>query len=208
VLYRTNDAGTFQEIVNWEELRASLLEMFDALILDDSNKTPKLKEIMEPIKGLFSTQENITNLVFKEIQLVHYPMGLMFQVKDTIFYKEELANPLGGAPIQADAKFYFNVINRNNQRCQFENTLKMDTLDFKKMTMALFGKYFLVMCMNPMRNETPHLKNIKEEMEKLKVDIRDSNIYVYEYNPGWPIKIHTQRKSIVYSGNYTIKKSR
>lgn len=206
VLYRTNDAGAFQEIVNWEELRASLLEMFDALILDDSNKTPKLKEIMEPIKGLFSTQENITNLVFKEIQLIHYPMGLMFQVKDTIFYKEELANPLGGAPIQADAKFYFNVINRNNQRCQFENTLKMDTLDFKKMTMALFEKILSSNVYESDEKRDASLKNIKEEMEKLKVDIRDSNIYVYEYNPGWPIKIHTQRKSIVYSGNYTIKK--
>lgn len=208
VLYRTNDAGAFQEIVNWKELRAGLLEMFDVLILDDSNKTPKLKEIMEPIKVLFSTQENITNLVFKEIQFIHYPMGLMFQVKDTIFYKEALANPLGGAPIQADAKFYFNVINRNKQRCQFENTLKMDTLDFKKMTMDLFEKILSNNVYESDEKRDSSLKSIKAEMEKLKVDIRDSNVYVYEYNPGWPIKIHTQRKSIVYSGNDIIKKSR
>ena len=161
---------------------------------------------MDPIKVLFSTQENITNLVFKEIQFIHYPMGLMFQVKDTIFYKEALANPLGGAPIQADAKFYFNVINRNKQRCQFEYTLKMDTLDFKKMTMDLFEKILSNNVYESDEKRDSSLKSIKAEMEKLKVDIRDSNVYVYEYNPGWPIKIHTQRKSIVYSGNDIIKK--
>ena len=82
----------------------------------------------------------------------------------------------------------------------------MDTLDFKKMTMALFEKILSSNVYESDEKRDASLKNIKEEMEKLKVDIRDSNIYVYEYNPGWPIKIHTQRKSIVYSGNYTIKK--
>jgi hypothetical protein len=206
VLYRTNDAGAFQEIVNWKELRNSLLEMFDALIQEDSAKTPKLKEIMEPVKVMFSTQENITNLVFKEIQLIHYPMGLMFQVKDTIFYKEELSNPLGGDPIQADAKFYFNVIDRKKHLCQFENTLKMDTLDFKRMTVDLFQKMLSNNIFESVTKRDSALNSIKNEMAKLKVDIRDSNVYIYEYNPGWPIKISTQRKSIVYSGDLTLKK--
>lgn len=133
IKYKTSETGEFLEILNWEKVRDLLNDMIDdiVLVLGERDKTAKksLEKVMTPIKTLYSTKQGIEQLVIKELQYFHFPLGYEFNTKETLNYKDELPNMFGGKPIKADASISFNSIDIDNDFCVFSQELNMDPND-------------------------------------------------------------------------------
>jgi hypothetical protein len=193
VKYKTSETGEFLEILNWEEVRDLLNDMIDdiVLVLGERDKKAKksLEKVMTPIKTLYSTKQGIEQLVIKELQYFHFPLGYEFNTKETLNYKDELPNMFGGKPIKADASISFNSIDTDNDFCVFSQELNMDPNDSLEMLKLVLKKLGI------------KDKKLKEALKTSKFEIIDRNTYEYYYYPGLPHKIETERTSIININN-------
>ncbi len=192
VIYKTDELGTFIEVVNWKELSMAMKSMLDDILLVYKEKEgTDLKPIiqsMQPIIDVYSSKEGIEELVLKELQLMHIPMGGEFDILEPILYEEEIPNLFGGEPITGDGKLYFENVDFESGFCIMKQESDMDpdkAMETMKVALKKMG----------FDDET-----LKETLADSKFDIKDRNTYEYYYNPGVPHKIVTNREIIFNIG--------
>lgn len=187
ILYKTSEVGDFLEILNWEEIGAEMVSLFDKIIGVAGEKDEKLKaelhKMMEPFKQIYSSQEGIELLVMKEIQYFHFMMGVEFEIDEPIFYQDELPNMFGGKPIKANAKLTFEEVDFENKFCIIKQEMDLDPKDTKAILANVFNKMKL------------NNKEIKKALKTAVLEIKDRNTYEYFYYPGIPYRIETIRES-------------
>lgn len=199
VQYVTNELGKFIEVVNWTEIRDLMMELFEKLsdlASEDSMDFPKL---LEPFINIYDTKEGITNLVLQDILVFHYPMGLEFNIYDTLYYEELLPNLLGGEPIKGNGQIYFESYNRELDRCMFISELKLDSTDFKSMVNQIMSGFLENREYTSLEEKRMVYMEVKAEFSKMNINIEDYNVFSYYYYPGWPINIHTKRTATITS---------
>ena len=106
VIYKTNELGVFQEVVNWEEIRDDMNQSIEGLIkemkegnkMDDENTEKAIKQII----ATFSTKEAIENIVVTDIQQFHSFHGAVYPIGETLEYETQLPNILGPEPFSAN----------------------------------------------------------------------------------------------------------
>lgn len=198
VLYNTNELGAFLEVINWEEIRDVMTSMIDDVVLvlseNGSEKNKKLINVMKPFKEIYQTKEGIEQLVVKDLQLFHMPMGLEFDTKETINYEDEITNFLGGRPIKTDAKIYFTEVDNENSFCTFKHDMNLNPNDTQDILLQVFKRMKL-------KN-----KATKKALKNAVFEISDNNIYEYYYYPCVPHKIEASRTSLINIFNSKSKK--
>lgn len=189
IVYKTSELGNFIEIINWEEIGKNMNGMFDNILKDlekeDISIGKKFKQAMEPFKDLSSSKQGIEQLVSKELQLFHFPMGIEFDITKPLFYDEELPNIFGGNPIKAKAKITFESVDFNKSFCVFTHGMGLDPEDTKNILEQLFKK---------MKIDN---KKMKKALKNAIYEVNDSSKYEYYYNPGIPHKIETTREMVL-----------
>lgn len=189
ILYKTSEVGDLIEITNWEEVSQTMKNMFDDIVnvlgKDDENLINTLKKSMDPLKNIYSTKQGIEELVLKELQYFHFPMGVEFDITEPMYYDEELPNMFGGNPIKGKVKLTFQDVDFEESFCTIKQEMDLNPDDTKELLKQVFEKM--------------NLANDKmEEMFKTAVfEIKDNNTYEYYFNPGIPHKIETIRESII-----------
>lgn len=187
IQYQTSELGDFIEILNWKEVSETMNNMFNDMIEvlseNDPEKQKVLAQGLAPFKQIYSSKQGIEELVVKELQYFHFPMGVEFDITEPIFYDEELANMFGGNPIKADAKLYFENVDFEEGFCILKQEMKLNETDTKALLLQVFKQM-----------------NIKEDdmdnvLQNAVFKIEDFNVYEYYYNPGIPHKIETNRTS-------------
>lgn len=193
IKYKTSETGEFLEILNWKEVSNLLNNMIDDIVdvLGKNDKKVKnlLKKTMTPIKKMYSSQQGIEQLVIKELQYFHFPLGYEFDTKEPLTYVDELPNMFGGPAIKAQAKVFFESIDVNDDFCVFKQELDMDPKDSLEMLKLVFKK----MGVND--------NKFKEALKTSKFEIKDRNIYEYYYYPGLPHRIENTRTTIMNINN-------
>lgn len=185
VIYTTTETGTFVGIENWEEISEMMNGMFRDIIDVFGEKEgmdkAKFEQVMTPMMTMYQSKEAIEQVVFKELQYFHYPLGVEFGVQEPIYYEDRLPNMFGGAPIKANGKLYFREIKRDNSYCVLVDQLNLDPEDTKSMLLNFFKKIGLSDA------------EVEEGMKEAVLEINDLNIYQYFYDPGIPVHIETKR---------------
>lgn len=191
IVYKTTETGTFQEIVNWKEVSKLYKNMFDDIIslYTKGEKGKQFEEIISPLRNIYSTKEGVEQLILKEIQYFHFPMGLEFETKEVIEFEDEIPNMLGGSPIKADAKLFFEKVDTDESFCVFKHQMTLNKDD----TMRVLNEIFTKMKLKD--------KEVEKAVRSAIFSIEDKNTFEYFYYPGIPNKIETIRESNIEINN-------
>jgi len=193
IKYKTSEVGDFIEILNWKEVGGIMNALFDDVVAalgeKDIEKQKMIQTAMEPMKQIYSSKQGIEQLVFKELQYFHFPMGLEYDITKPLMYEEELPNMFGGKPIKANAKLYFEDVDFEEGFCVVKQEMDLDPNDTKKMLKQVFKRMKL-------GDKAP-----KKELKTAIFEIKDRNTYAYYYNPGIPHRIETVRETIIDIAN-------
>lgn len=192
IVYKTDEFGEFLGIENWQEISDLMSGLFAQVKKSLRNKNPenykKVEQVLDPIIDIYSSKEGIEQLVTKELQYFHFPLGAEFDVDKPVKFEQEFPNMLGGKPITGNAVLTIDSVDFENYFC----ILKEEVIVNPEETKAVVNKFMKKMGVSG--------KKAKNMIKDAKLDIRDSNIYEYYYEPGVPHKISAIRKTLVNIG--------
>ena len=187
--YKTSEVGDLIEILNWKEVGETMNSMFDDIVEvlgeEDEKKKETLKTAMQPFKQIYSSKQGVEQLVLKELQYFHFPMGVEFNITKPMFYDEELPNMFGGNPIKAKAKLYFEDVDFDDSFCTFKQEMSLNPDDTREILKQIFKKMNL------------DDKGMEKAFKTAVFEINDRNTYEYYYNPGVPYKIEAIRETTI-----------
>lgn len=189
IKYKTSEVGYLIEILNWKEvgdtMNSMIVDIIDVLGDKDEMKKDALKTALQPFKQIYSSKQGVEQLVLKELQYFHFPMGLEYDITEPLLYDDELTNMLGGRPIKAKAKLYFENVDFEESFCVIKQELSLDPKDTKDLLKQFFKQMKL------------GNKEVKKALETAVLQIEDKNVFEYYYNPGIPHRIETIRETII-----------
>lgn len=196
IKYKTSEVGAFLEILNWKEVGEIMNNMFDDIVQVLGEKDKKiqktLKTALESFRQIYSSKQGIEQLVMKELQSFHFPMGLEYNITEPIVYDEEIPNMFGGKPINANSKLYFENVDFEESFCTVKKEMSLNPNDTKEMLKQVFTQMMLKP--NGLKLDD---KGMEKALQTAVFKIEDRNIYEYYYNPGIPHRIETTRESII-----------
>ena len=189
VIYKTSELGEFVAIENWEEIakmmKSIFTELIDFVAKENGISKESVEQMMKPVKDIYETQQGIEQVAFKELQFFHFPFGVEYSVNEPILYEEELPNMFGGKAIRGDSKLYFETVNVEDAHCVLIQEMQLNPEDTRNLITALFKQ------MQISNND------MEAKMKTAQFDIKDYNRFEYYYDPGIPIKVETNRESII-----------
>jgi len=185
VVYTTTEMGEFTGIENWKELGEMVSSMFTDVfrIMSDGSEEnfDRMMDMARPVTEMYSTKEGVEQLVFPELMLFHFPFGAMITVGDTIQYDDLFPNLLGGEPIRAEARLWFEDVDFEEERSLLVQESKLNPDDTK----AFLTEFLARMGIEGAEME----KMLSEAVYK----IETLNRYDYYYYPGVPVRIEFNR---------------
>ena len=105
VIYKTDELGSFETLVNYTEVQQHLNNSFNDLKKRSSGNS-ELDSIIQKLKSIFQSKESIEQLVLRDIALFHAAFGGEFAFGKNQQYETELPNFLGGEPFPALLTLY------------------------------------------------------------------------------------------------------
>lgn len=197
VVYTTTEMGEFTGIENWKELGETMRSMFTDVFkftAKDSQEFDVLMQVARPIIDMYSSKEGVEQMVFPELMLFHFPFGAMIPVGDTIMYDDLFPNLLGGEPIRADARLWFEEVDFEEERSLLIQESKLNQDD----TRAFLNEFLARMGM-----EGTEMEKVLSEAE---YRIETGTIYDYYYYPGVPVKIEFNRNIFIDIGEQNTRR--
>lgn len=187
VIYTTSELGEFKEIENWEEISQKMTKFYENILakVEQGEQSARLEKAFKPIMAMYGSQQGIEQVVFKELQLFHFPFGLEYPKDEVIEYEDQLPNMFGGSPIRGNTKLYFEEVDFEDSYCVMIKEMELNPEDTEKMILSLMKKMGI------------KKKDLKKVMSSSKFVINDRNVMEYYYYPGVPYRIETTRVSDV-----------
>jgi hypothetical protein len=187
-IYKTDDVGSFTELINWEEVREFYVNMLKLQL--QGREDTELKKIMDQTLALFQTREAVESTMIREIQLFQAPFGLMFSTKDTSL-NMEIPVPIANAQLPAIQSWRITEVGADGDNFRLVITQNIDPAGAAKVIEGF------------LKNFTPTEKADAEEMRKtltsFKVD--DFSEYKFIQSTGWLKEYSVTRTANV--GNVT-----
>ena len=172
VVYRTDEFGSFSEVLNVDELEAAAASVADAYRM-----LPGVDESL--IDTATSEIRPESNRYVQLIQLIHFPVGLTL-TDEPIVVDGSVSNPLGGDPLAATETLGLESANGEGGCVEFAYTIE-PTPD------ALAG------LMDEIVEKTP--AGLPNQIEE--VDMSTVNSYAVDARTGWPHRVETAREITV-----------
>lgn len=197
IKYKTDELGAFVELLNWQEIANLMTELFEETSTMIGPDSVDISKAIEPFVKIFSTREAIEIVLLKELQYIHWPFGLEYNIYDTIHYEEYLPNLFGGDPIRADGTLTFDSVNFETSYCRFTNQLVMNPVEAKAMVVNLLDQMLENMTFQTEEKKSKKVKEMEDAFSKMSMNITDKNVFEYDYFPGWPRRINIQRATVI-----------
>lgn len=189
VIYTTNRNGELQVIDNWEEIAENMRLLCDSLLSPMYEEYPFMETIMKQMKILYSSQESIQNIMFKDLFLLHFLFGAEMEVGYTYPYEETLPNAFAAdQPLRAMSILGIDTLMTDQSICRVKRYSYVNEKDCKKLvqniiktmakTMAGFGG-----------------KKIAKEAKGMKMVITDDYTFDYSTLEHMPVHINAQRST-------------
>jgi hypothetical protein len=182
IIYTTDENGSFNEIENWKEISEILEGYYQSLM--KNSKAEFTKEIQDNMNELFQgihSKQGIEQIIMKELQILHFPYGHLFENGAPIEYQEELANFFGGDPISASGKISFQFLDEETDRCLIKQQLNIPTEETNKLMKGIMEKLKL--------NDN----ELEEAMKTWHYIFNDDNSFEMHLDTGVPIQFKSLR---------------
>ncbi len=159
VLITTDELGTFQEILNWEEIKTFML-ITTALLREEFKGIPNMDQFIAHLEELYSTKEAIQNSAIDEIHQYYYFHGLKYKLHDEFTSQSKIQNRFGGEPFNADITFWLDEINSDDNNAIFRMTQVIDSVELTNATFEyLTSMANMLGTPPPSRDDFPALTN-------------------------------------------------
>jgi hypothetical protein len=189
IFYKTDKYGAFAGIENWRDIAQMMSELLKESIhvknADTTSGIIEAKKAMEPLIALYGTQRGVEQLVFKELSMLHFPLGKQYTRGKFYNYTEKIPVMRNTGPVTGNGIFFIRKDNRKEQRCELVQRMKILPDTASNYLEGYFTKI-------GMRKEA-----IPAAIKSSKLEVSDNNIFDYLYYPGIPVKITVSRETVI-----------
>lgn len=160
-IIRTDEMGSFKELVNWVEISDYVKKSAEALKVEMAD-VPNIEKTLSQIEQMYSTKEAIEAAVIKEMKQFHHFYGAKYKLglQKTDAFK--LPNISGGTPFNAKAIVTLDEIDTQNDNAIIRYWQSIDPEEIKQ---AAYAKIVSILkeskaeipkieSFGPMKNET------------------------------------------------------
>ena len=165
VRIRTDELGTFQEVINWKEVRDYILK--GAKMLKKETKSiPNMDKVIKQLEGVYSTKQSIELGAVKEMQQYYTFHGAKYELGEEYNADMQAANLYGGDPFDTKVTVWLDELNIDDNNFIIR---MQQTVDSEQLTNAAFD--YLVNMAETMKSPAPK----KEDIPSLTNDIRTAS---------------------------------
>ncbi len=155
---RTDELGSFQEVVNWEEIGEGIRRMATP-VMKKYQGNPQMTKFIEQLLNNLSSKQAIEQTVIKEIQLFYTFHGGQYDINQAIETKSTLPNNLGGKPYDTNLTFWVDEVDTANYNFTLCVKQEVDSIQFNDAIFDYTTKTARTMGIAPpTREETPPSK--------------------------------------------------
>jgi hypothetical protein len=159
VIYKTDELGSFVEVVNWKEIKEYTQKALSSL-KKDFKDIPEMDKVLKQMEATFSTKEAIESTSIKDIQQFHTFYGLKYKLGEVLEGKLKVPNIYGKEPFDCDYTIYLDELNEEDNNFIMRATQEVDK---QQLTNATF-EYLTTMAKNlnvspPKRDDLKDLAN-------------------------------------------------
>ena len=143
IRFKTDEMGTFQEVLNLNEVQNYVKKTFDKLKNSINNSSKETEPFFNNMKNMFTTKEILESVFLNDIQVFHSFYGGQYTLSEVVEDQIEIDNVFGGSPYLADI------------------TLVLEDIDFEEDSYVL--KYYQTI--NPEQFKTV-VEDVSEQLGK------------------------------------------
>lgn len=199
--YRVNNFGTFEQLLNHEEVETTYHQVVGALMKSDefvNDKTGMGKGFISSIIG--GSPNGIGNALTQEIRLLHTCFGATYTVGDTIAFDEELPFPGVTRAITSRSTVVLSHLDTVAGTCVIMYTSKPDAEALTTNTKAAMDK-ILAESNYSMEEKAKRKSDMDKALNSARMELVVQNNFHINYRQGWPTLIQTNRITIATDGS-------
>jgi len=159
VQIRTDDLGTFVEVVNWEEIRDFIVKG-TSMIKDELKEIPNIDRVITQLENMYNSKQAIEASAINDILQFLYFHGLKYKLWEDYSYDNKVANMFGGEPFDAKVTFWLDEIFYDDNNAIYRMHQSVDSVQLTNETFKYLTKMAETMqAPAPKRDEFPYLNN-------------------------------------------------
>lgn len=159
IVFKTDELGSFTEIVNWQDIRSLTTKAVNVL-KEKFKKVPNMDKIWDQTSAIFNTKENIEAIAINEIKQYYTFHGAKYSLGEEYNATLKSPNIYGGEPFDTKVTAWLDELNYedNNSVLRVEQSV-----DEKQLTDAAYS-YIVKMAESmggiaPKKEEIPQVSN-------------------------------------------------
>jgi hypothetical protein len=180
-LYKTDEAGSFTELVNWEEVRDFYAGMLKAQFQGRNDSV--LQKIMDQTLAMFQTREKVESVMIREIQFFHGPYGITFSTKDTSI-QSQIMVPVTNTLMPALHHWRISEAAADGENFKLVITQQLDSVGALKVIQEFFKNFD--------QSGKKEKEDVRKQLSSFKID--DYSEYQYVRSTGWLQAYYITRK--------------
>lgn len=130
---KTDELGTFIEVVNWEDIRDYILKG-TSMLKHELKDIPNMDEVVNIYENIYGSKEAIEAGAINEIIQLYYFHGLNYKLWEEQNYETQLPNMYGGEPFDAILDFWLDEINYEENFATFRMQQSVDSMQLTNAT--------------------------------------------------------------------------
>jgi len=188
VVIKTDENGSFTEVVNWKEVRDYMRKGIDKM-KEELKNIPNIDAVIKQVESTYSSREAIESAAIKEIQQFYSFHGGKYKLGQTVEGKVKVPNIYGSEPFDSDFSLSLDEINEEDNNYVMSAS---QSIDKEQLIQATFD-YLVTMAKN-MGIDPPKKDDLKDLQNETTMASRI-------HGSGWVI--YSVQKEIVNSGDQT-----
>jgi len=197
VIYRTDEMGSFEEIINWEDIKDFIASYLDNLISGlediDDPQVEFIRKTVDEYKSLTSNKDFIENLLTEDIQQFHIFYGNEYKLNSPQKAEVTAPNVLGSEPYTGQVSIVLDKI-YSNGFYQLKSVQWIPPAQIRETFIEYFSELL------EQYDKSPEYKNkILNQMRSF--DFQNETEIIAILSPdGWVQKTESTKKIITHEG--------
>lgn len=188
VIFKTDEMGSFIEVVNWREIKDFIHNSLNA-VKKDFNNIPEMQNIFNQLESMYTSKEAIESNAIKDIHQFHTFHGGKYKLGEVLEGTLKVPNLFGKEPFDSYYSVYLDEINTEDSNFILRSVQQVDK---EQLTNATF-QYLTDMAKN-MKVTPPKREDLKDLANETQTASRI-------HNTGWVI--YSIQTTTVTSDNIT-----
>ena len=155
VIIKTNEFGTIQEVLNWEEIRDFIGNAMKQ-VENEAKDIPGIDKIIEQSLALYNSKEAIEANAIKDAVQFYNFHGVAYNLNEELSGQMQFTNNYGGNPFDVDVTIFLDELNEENDNSVIRMMQVVNQEQLRKAT------YEYLINIGTFGNEIPDLDSFPE----------------------------------------------